>query len=349
MILWIRETQVSMMIVQTGSLSKSTTWGLALHDKDSQLLSIVIPVYQNAASINDTCNTLTDVCRKANIPFELVLVDDGSTDDSFLAMKQYAEHHDVSMKLVKLTKTFGQTQATKTGIQATTGACVVIISADLQDPPELIPEMYSHWQQGSLFVLAERTDRFEGKAHTFFSNLYWKMISRFAIKNFPKGGYDYCLIDGRVRDTLNSFSEKNTSIFPLIFWLGFQPTIIPYKRMPRKSGRSQWTLLKKVQLVFDTFFNFTYLPVRLISSLGITASLFALLYAFFLLFRWIFYGGAPEGWTSIALLISIFGCLILFCLGIIGEYLWRILDESRPRPNIIVEEYISHESHRIEE
>ncbi|MBL7044481.1 MAG: glycosyltransferase family 2 protein [Pirellulaceae bacterium] len=304
--------------------------------------SIVVPVYQNEANIDSTVEALTGLrSQLPNYSLQIVFVNDGSTDRSYELLHANLERHPDVITLVNLTRNFGQTPAIREGFRFARGDCVGVISADLQEPCELFVEMIRRWESGKKLVIAERTAREEGVVHRFVSGLYWKMVARWGVKGFPQGGYDFCLIDRQVVHELNGIGEKNTSIFPLIYWLGYDCDVLSCTRRKRSEGKSQWTLSKKIRLTVDTFINFTYLPVQFISFIGIAAFLSSLAYGLFLLVRFMVSGAAPQGWTSLALLIIGFGGLILLSLGIISEYLWRILDESRQRPGSIVDEVVN--------
>lgn len=308
---------------------------------NNKTFSIVVPVYQNEANLDDTIPKLLSLQDKLpNYSLELVFVDDGSTDKSFETLLKYQLLYPAKIKIVKLTKNFGQTPATQAGLREADGDCIGIISADLQDPYELFTAMVTKWETGTKLVIAEREKREEGKGHNFISGLYWKMVNRYAIKDFPIGGFDFCLMDRQVKEDIVRINEKNTSIFPLIFWLGYEYEILPFTRKLRGAGKSQWTFFKKVKLTIDTFVGFTYLPVRIISLLGIITSIAAFLYSLFIFFRWLFLGSTIAGWTTIAILVSVLGGLVLMSLGIISEYLWRILDETRKRPNFVIDRVI---------
>jgi len=306
-----------------------------------RVFSIVVPVYQNESNLNDTVPQLISLAKRLDkYRLELVMVNDGSTDYSYQVLQELRDKYPEYLILVNLTRNFGQTAAIREGLKAASGDCIGIISADLQDPPELFLDMIQSWEKGYKLVIAERTSREEGVGHAFVSGLYWKMVSRFAVEGFPKGGFDFCLLDRQVRNDLGNIGEKNTSIFPLIFWLGYDYDIIPYSRKLREKGKSTWTLSKKIVLTINTFINFTYLPVQFMTLMGILTSFLAFLYSSFVLVRWLFWGTELAGWTTIVMLVSILGGIILFSLGIIGEYLWRILDETRKRPDVVVDEII---------
>ena len=302
-------------------------------------VSIVIPVYQNQNDLADSIASLLAL-RDAlsNFELELVFVDDGSTDDSYKILTDIQRSDTGLITLVKLTKNFGQGQAIREGVRVATGDCIGIISADLQDPPELFQDMIFHWEAGTKLVIGERVGRDDGPVHRFFSRCYWKLVSRFAIEGFPEGGFDFCLFDKKIKTILDSIDEQNTAIFPLLFWLGFDFEIIKYDRRKRLKGKSQWTLKKRIQLTIDTLIGFTYLPVRIISVSGLVVSLIALGYALFLFVRWWAVGSTVEGWTSLSILVLAIGGLTLISLGVIAEYLWRILEETRRRPSAVIEE-----------
>lgn len=301
--------------------------------------SIVVPIYQNHANVQHTVPKLLSLREK--LPayrLELVFVDDGSTDDSWDQLKVFREKHPDAITLVRLSRNFGQTPATQAGLRHASGDCVGIISADLQEPWETFADMVGHWEKGARFVIGERVDREEGQAHRSVSSSYWWIVRRFALKDFPPLGYDFCLLDRVVVDAVGRIDEKNTSIFPLIYWLGFRPVRVPIVRQLRQHGTSQWSFARKVRITVDTLIAFTHVPTRVITFSGITASFLSIAYFLAIMLRWIFFGTTVPGWHSIICLILIVASLTLFSLGIISEYLWRILDEARGRPPFVVEE-----------
>lgn len=306
------------------------------------LFSIVVPIYQNEANIPDTVPRL--LALQELLPgwdIELVFVDDGSRDNSFNLLEQFAVQHIDQIKLVKLTRNFGQTPAIQAGLHHASGDCVGVISADLQEPCEMFVEMIQAWERGAKFVIGERQAREEGWWHRRVSNIYWDLICKHAFPDFPNLGYDFCLLDRQVVEHVNQINEKNTSIFVLIYWFGYRPVRVPIIRKLREKGRSQWRFLKKIQFTLDTLIGFTYLPSRFITVMSFSATIVATLFFLFLLYRWHSTGAAPLGWMTVVGLLLIIGSLILFSLGIISEYLLRILDESRKRPPYVVGEVIN--------
>ncbi|MDD5240732.1 MAG: glycosyltransferase family 2 protein [Sulfuricella sp.] len=304
----------------------------------TKIFSIVVPVYQNAGNLPFTMPTL--LAMQKQLPewkLELVFVDDGSTDGSYKLLAEFALDNPEQVKVVKLTRNFGQNPAIQAGLLYATGDCVGIVSADLQEPCEYFLDMLKEWKLGAKFVIGERVVREENWWHRNISGFYWRLIRRAAFPELPEMGYDFCLLDRQVVENINHIREKNSPIFILLYWLGYKPVRLPIIRKKREVGRSQWRLIKKIQLAIDTLIGFTYLPSRLITLMSFSASFFALVYLLFLLYRWHSTGAAPLGWMTVVGLLVLFGALILFALGIISEYLLRILDESRKRPPFVVD------------
>ncbi|MBG30305.1 MAG: glycosyltransferase [Opitutae bacterium] len=305
---------------------------------DKKVFSIVVPVFQNERNLESTIPTLLELQKKLpGYELELVFVDDGSKDGSHDILMKYHQLNPEMIRVVKLVKNFGQIIAIQAGLANARGDCVGIISADLQDPPEIFQEMIAAWENGHKLVIAERKDRQENFFRVFVSNLYWKIVRIMAVKDYPTGGFDFCLVDRDVVEIVNQVKEKNSHIFVLIFSLGYSYHSIGYVRQKRIGGKSQWTLSKKIQLSIDTLVNFSYVPLRFISYLGLAISFLSCCYGLTVLIFWIFKGNPVEGWTTITILLSGLSGLILLTLGIIGEYLWRLFDTVKDRPIYIIE------------
>lgn len=300
-------------------------------------LSIVVPVFQNAANLNFTIPALLGLKKLPEVDLELIFVDDGSYDESFSILKSFYDQFPETIRIIKFTRNYGQIAAIQAGLRDADGHCVGVISADMQDPPELFAQMIDAWRGGAKLVICERERRDDGFWGAVWSNIFWRLVSRYAVKDYPKNGFDFCLMDRCIVDKVSSFEEKNTHIFPLVFSFGYSYSIIPYERRRRSLGKSQWTFSKKIKLFIDTFVGFSYMPIRAISLLGVTVSLLSIIYAVGMIVAYFIYGNPYTGWTTLAVLISTLSGLILMTLGIIGEYLWRILDGIRPRPSYIVE------------
>jgi dolichol-phosphate mannosyltransferase len=306
--------------------------------------SIVVPVYQNEANLRDTVPALLSLHeRLPGYALELVFVDDGSSDRSFQILAEFAARHPGTIRVVRLARNFGQTPAIQAGLRFARGDCVGIISADLQEPHEIFVDMVEAWERGAKFVMGEREEREDGWLHALVSGIYWRLIRRFAFPAFPKLGYDFCLLDRAAVDEINRINEKNSSIFVLIYWLGYAPVRIPIRRRLRRKGSSQWRLGSKVSFTLDTLIGFTYLPARAITFMGFAAGALCLAYLAFALASWLLYHAAPPGWMTVVGLVTLLGSLLLFSLGIVSEYLVRILDEARKRPPFVVDRVLDHD------
>jgi glycosyltransferase involved in cell wall biosynthesis len=301
-------------------------------------LSIVVPVFQNEANLHTTIPTLMSLGKiLTEYELELVMVEDGSRDRSYEILQLYADKYPANMTLVKLTRNFGQVPAIQAGLRHASGDCVGIISADLQEPWEALIEMVHAWERGGKFIIGERSERAEQWWHRTVSGTYWYLVRRFAFPDYPTMGYDFCLLDRQIVEELNRINEKNTSIFVLAYWLGYKPVRVPIKRYLRKGGVSQWSFIRKVGFTIDMLIGFTYLPARSISLMGFGVALGSLLYLTFALVQWYRLGTAPLGWMTVVGLLTLLGASILVAIGILSEYLLRILDEARKRPPYVIE------------
>lgn len=301
--------------------------------------SIIIPVYYNELNLPDTVPQLLALSKTlSSYQLELVFVDDGSGDRSLETLLEFQSLHPGNIKVVKLTRNFGSMAAIQAGFTMATGDCVGMISADLQDPPELFHDMLSHWDKGTKAVFAVREDRQESGLQKLFSNGYYSLIRKLAIKDYPYGGFDFFLIDRQVVEELNKIREKNTNIMTLIHWLGYKPIMIPYIRRSRTKGKSRWTLAKKIKLFIDTFVAFSYFPIRALSLTGLLVAIGSFLYGMFILFYWLFYEIPVQGYVPIMLVTTFASGIQMTMLGVLGEYLWRTLDEVRRRPPFVIDQ-----------
>lgn len=300
-------------------------------------LSIVVPIYHNESNLPDTIPRLLSLRDKIPSDLELVFVDDGSKDRSLEILLEYQAKYPQNILVVKLTRNFGAFAAIQAGLTRATGHCIGVIMADLQDPPELFVDMFSNWEKGIKAVFAIRSERDDPKASKFFSNTYYALFRRLAISGYPKGGFDFVLVDRQVVNDINRIQEKNTNIMTLIYWLGYPYVTIPYKRKKREKGKSKWTLSKRIKLAIDSFLGFSYFPIRLVSALGFLFSIGAFVYAAFTFYDW-WIGKIPvPGFAALMIMITFTAGLQMIMLGVLGEYLWRILDHSRKRPMYVID------------
>lgn len=308
-------------------------------------ISIVIPCYYNELNIPDLTKelVLNESRFDKKLNFEYVFVDDGSKDNTYQALLDFQKQYPDNVTLVKLVKNVGSYNAIVAGLSEARGECIVVISADLQDPPSLIPKMYSHFEKGYKLVVANRSKRNDSFVGDFFSNAYHGLIRRFALKNLPKGGFDFVLFHSDLKDHLLELNEKNTNCLYMLMWLGYDYVSVPYERLEREKGKSMWTFSKKVKLFIDSFISFSFLPVRLMVYSGVFLAMIGFLYAISIIVLKITGEIEIPGWTTIMILIIFISSIQMIFLGIIGEYLWRIFDEVRKRPNYIKEKVIKND------
>ena len=210
-----------------------------------QLISVVVPVYFNEESISELTAKFEELAgRNPHLDFEFIFVDDDSKDNSFNLLISYLHTSKHKVKVLKLSKNFGSFTACLAGLEKSTGDCSAILAADLQDPPEILDKMIALWNDGNEVVIASRKSREDPILSKIFSKIYYKILRKFALKDMPEGGFDFVLMDRKVRNILCEIKEKNTSLMGLILWSGFKREIIYYDRKARKYGKSKWTFAK---------------------------------------------------------------------------------------------------------
>lgn len=304
-------------------------------------VSIVIPCYFNELNLLKTYKVLKEdvLDKRPDMQFEVICVDDGSKDNTLGVLKDL-QALDSRIKIIKLSKNFGEFRAILAGLTHASGECMAVMSADLQDPPYLITEMIQAWENGEKVVIAARTDRKENWLKKLLAHTYYWFLRKLVIEDYPKYGFDFFLIDKQVAQILVDMKEKNSTIYVQLIWTGFKPKVIDYIREDREDGKSMWTYWKRINLFIDTFIVFSYKPIRLISGLGILMSIFGFISAIYFIFEKVFLHNDVAGWTSLVVAVLVLAGVQLIMLGIIGEYIWRNLDETRKRPVFIVDEII---------
>lgn len=303
-------------------------------------LSIVIPVYFNELNLPSLYQNLHDnVLTNNQAEYEIIFVDDGSGDNSYHELRKIAAV-DNRVKILKLSRNFGSHVAILAGLNYITGDCATVISADLQDPPEIITRMFEKWLEGNKVVLAVRADREEPWLQKTISNTFYRLMKQFALKNMPLGGFDCFLIDRCVVENITGMNEKNSTLMGQILWCGYKTDAIKYFRKKREVGKSRWTLSKKIKYFIDSFLAFSFTPIKTISTLGILFSLLGFCWAIIIIVNKFLNNIPVEGYTSLTVIVLILSGVQLITLGVIGEYLWRNFDESRKRPTFIIEETV---------
>ena len=300
-------------------------------------LSIIVPVYWNSDTLMLLYQDMKEKILHKLEEYEIVFVDDGSGDNSWEIMNQIREM-DENVRLVRLSRNFGEHAAILAGLSVCTGDCAVTKQADLQEDSELILQLYEKWKEGNKVVLAVRAERDEGAVKKFFANLYYTLMRKLVVKDMPKGGFDCYLLDRQVIEVLLMLDEKNSALTLQVLWVGFKSDRVYFHRKNREIGKSRWTLSKKVKLVVDSMMSFSYFPVRFMSFLGSAYAIAAVIWGIVLVAQKLSGVEDMPGWTSLMVLMLFSFGVIMVMLGLLGEYIWRALDASRNRPPFLIDE-----------
>jgi len=303
-------------------------------------LSVIIPCYYNEDNIPVTAREL--LANEVNFPpdvmFEYVFVNDGSGDDTLGALQRAQAQHPNRIRIVDLAGNVGSYNAIVAGMAHATGDCLAVITADMQDPPELMVQMYAYWQQGFRLVIGNRQDREEKGISQLLAKTFHWLMKHLALRNIPDGGFDFVFFDRQVADEVLKLHERNSNVFYLMVWLGFTYINIPYVRRKREIGKSRWTLSKKVKLLIDSLLAFSFVPIRAISLVGLGLGFTAFVYGLYIIGLRLFGNGEPEGWSALMVVLLFVSAFQMIALGVIGEYVWRGLDASRQRPLYVVKD-----------
>lgn len=298
------------------------------------MLSLVIPVYNNAENLPRLFAAIEVLATKLAGPVEVVFVADGPTDGSLHILQQHLPGWALRAQLVELSRNFGSFAAIQAGLAHGRGDHFAVLSADLQEPVELVARFDEILASGEAdVVLGQRAARAD---QAWTSNLFWRLYRRFAAPDIPEGGVDIFGCSRQVRDELVALTETNTNLVALLLWLGFRRAVVPYARQPRREGRSGWTVSRKLRYALDSIFSFTDLPLRALLLLGSLGTLVALVAGLTVFIMWAL-GRIPVlGYTPLMLVITLFGGLTALGLGLVGQYQWLSLQNARRRPNFIV-------------
>jgi dolichol-phosphate mannosyltransferase len=297
-------------------------------------LSVVTPAYNEERNLPVLYGRLCAVLNRPDVDWEWIVIDDHSKDETFSVLSEISAR-DNRVRGVRFSRNFGSHAALTCALEQAKGDSAVVIAADLQDPPEIVPLLLERWKLGAQVVWATREKREGEKALTIgLARLYYFLMRNVVgMREIAETGADFFLIDRRVIDAYLSFREKNVSMFALIAWIGFRQETIGYKKQARLHGL---TMAKKIKLAIDSIAAFSFLPVRFMSWLGIVTSFTGFVYATFIIYN-TFSGHPAEGWSSLMVALMVIGGLQMLMMGILGEYLWRALDEARQRPRYTIE------------
>jgi glycosyltransferase involved in cell wall biosynthesis len=310
---------------------------LTFHVEDPTL-SIVIPIYNEAASIPALYSRLMDTLHKTGVSHEIIFVNDGSTDESLQALVEISRI-DASVKIIDFSRNFGHEMALAAGLDYAAGEAVIPIDADLQDPPELIVDLVAKWKEGYDVVYATRSER-SGETGTkrFTAAFFYRFFGKIASIRIPKDTGNFRLMSRRVVNVVKNLPERHRFMRGLSSWVGFRQTSVYYRRGPRYAGRTKYSYLKMLNFAIEGITSFSYIPLQLASYLGLLVSAAAFLYSIFLIVYKFFYGHMVPGYASIMVVVLFFGGVQMLTMGLLGEYIGRIYDESKHRPLYVVRE-----------
>jgi dolichol-phosphate mannosyltransferase len=303
------------------------------------MISIVIPIYNEEQTLPELHRRISDAMKRVREPYEIIFVNDGSHDGSYDVLRGFARH-DTHVRVIDLARNFGHQIAISAGLDAGDGDAVVLMDGDLQDPPELLPEMIGRRNEGFDVVYTTKKSRQEH----FFKRLafhgFYTLMSRLSSIAIPMEAGNFSLMDRKVIEVLRSMPERNRYIAGMRAWAGFRQTGIAFDRGARFAGHPQMTISRLLHLAFDGFFSFSNIPLRIATYTGVISAFIAFAGGLYVLYAKFFTDKATPGWASPVFSILFIGGLILLTLGIIGEYIGRIYDEVKHRPLYVVKETI---------
>jgi polyisoprenyl-phosphate glycosyltransferase len=313
---------------------------MMLNENSNKTLSLLIPLFNSEKKIQYAYEQVKNCLETEHIPYEILLIDDGSTDQTWAKIQQIAAN-DPKVKTYRLSRNFTSPYVQFAGFSVCNGACISFIPDDLQRPLENLVRAYRLWETGEKLVISYRNSRDDGWWTDFFAKNYYRCMNLFSDIKFPLGGIDNYLADREIIDIMNTnIHPIHTSSVVEVLRLGFSPVYLPYSR-PKTVGKSRWTWKKKVNLAKDTFFASSSFPIRAITNLGLSISALCLLAIPFLIYARFFahsrlFGFPISGWTTLVTIVVFLNGLVLFSLGIVAEYIWRIYEEVKGRPGFII-------------
>lgn len=307
--------------------------------------SIVVPMYNEEEVIAETYKRLSEVMQRQPETYELVFVNDGSRDRTTSIVREIAAQ-DSALRLIDFSRNFGHQVAISAGMDYAVGDAVVVIDADLQDPPEVILQMIDKWKEGYDVVYGKRLKR---KGETFFKKItakvFYRVLRSMTTVDMPVDAGDFRLIDRKVCDVLRSLKEKNRYVRGLVSWVGFKQASVEYVREERFAGETKYPLKKMIRFALDGITSFSNKPLKLATYLGLVVSAGSFIYLVIVILQKLFTDNAQIGWTSTVAIVLFFNGLMLMLMGVIGEYIGRIYEETKERPLYIVREASGYAAH----
>lgn len=305
--------------------------------ENKKLISICFAVYNNEGALTILYNRAVKAIE-SNFPqydFELVFVNDGSKDNSLAELLKLKNNtNDNRIKIISFSRNFGQMAAILAGWHYAKGDAVINMAADLQDPPEQCVAMIKEWEKGSDVVISYRKSHKTTLINKITSRIFYKML----MPNAPPGGFDFALLGRNAMDAINSIKVKNSLYQYDILWIGFNVKFIPYEKLERTIGKSQYNFFKRFDNFMIHFINVSYVPIRLMTFLGFSFAVVGFIYSLSIVYAYYYHATPFAGWAPIMILLLIIGGLIMTMLGVLGEYIWRIFDEVKQRPNYIIKD-----------
>jgi dolichol-phosphate mannosyltransferase len=312
--------------------------------------SIIIPVYFNEGCLEKTMQSVKKevIDNNPELTCEVIFIDDGSRDRSFDELMLIRREHPELVRVIKLTRNFGQASALLAGFNHARGKCVVAMSADGQDPPELINDMLNaYFKEGYEIAVCTRKGRDESFYRVITSRFFYYLIKKLTFPEMPLGGFDFILLGERAQE----YFLRNMDVHPFvqgqILWMGFKTKFVSYHRRQRTAGKSQWTFAKKLTYLIDGVLAYSFVPLRFSSFAGIILAFAGFLYASIIFFERLLFGHPVEGWAPLMIVILVIGGFQLLMMGVVGEYIWRTLAQTRNRDMYIIDEFYEVESDNI--
>ncbi|MEQ8199543.1 MAG: glycosyltransferase family 2 protein [Clostridiaceae bacterium] len=307
----------------------------------NKLISVVVPMYFEQDVAEECYSRLKKTVEENNINYEFIFINDGSTDRTLEILKKIG-NVDKNVKIIDFARNFGHQVAVTAGIFHAKGDAVVLIDADLQDPPELIVDMIHKWQEGYDVVYGKRAKRKGESAFKLITAKYfYKFLEAMSEIKIPKDTGDFRLMDRKVVEAFKMMPERNRFIRGMVSWIGFKQTFIEYQRDERYAGETKYPLKKMIRFAADGIISFSSKPLKLVTDLGIITILVSFALLIYIIFEKLFLKSTIEGWASIMVGITFFSGIQIFSLGIIGSYISRIYDESKNRPLYFIKEKIN--------
>lgn len=309
---------------------------------ENKKISVIVPMYNEELVIEECYKRLKEnITKLKKYDYELIFINDGSKDKTLEKIKELAKQ-DTNLKIVSFSRNFGHQAAVTAGLKEVTGDAIVIIDADLQDPPESIPDMVKLWEAGNEVIYGKRKSR-KGESHfkLFTAKMFYKTLNALSDVEIPQDTGDFRLVDRKVVDTINKLPEHNKFLRGLFGWVGYKQIPYEYERQERFAGKTKYPLKKMIKLASDGIISFSTKPLKIVGGLGIITILISLIILIYSLISYFTGHSAQAGWTSLIVTVTLLSGVQLLSLWIISEYIGRIYDDTKKRPQYIIDKKIN--------